>query len=253
MSKTYHVSDLFFTRWEDLSPKMHTAVFALQQELIHTPRLAGESGEANIQYGARLIGVLRRLRKNKRLVDKIDVAQAVDIYNDLSFLSQPWYYFPDLQLSWGKTPEDNLSRHTFDHFIYADNEYSLYIVSKDQKYLRRLVATLYQPSFDKENVDPLEQRIKLPEWKLYLVLFTYAHVRDFIVKRCKTLIPPPVHIEGSNAKPEPTGRMWLQLKHRLAETPAFQGYDNTGRANMYSALDYLEDLAQQQKENHGKH
>ncbi|HTF21008.1 MAG TPA: hypothetical protein VK658_23195 [Chryseolinea sp.] len=248
MSKTYNVSDLFITRWEDLSPKMRVAVYLLQQELDRTPTMEG-SGEPGVQYGARLIALLRHLRRNARLVDKLTVSQAVDIYNDLAFLNQPWYFFPDLSLKWGKTPDEKLARHSFDHFIYADNEYSSYVASSDIKYLRRLVATIYQDRFDKEDVDQLEHTIRLKDWQLFLVFFTFAHVRTFVVKRCKTLMPPG---PGSdNSKAAPTGSMWLSLKHRLAETPAFQGYDVTGGSNMYSALDYLEDLAKRKSEKHG--
>lgn len=247
--RTYNVSDLFFTRWEDLSPKVHATVYTLQQELINTPRVAGQDGQANVQYGIRLIAVLRHLRKNKMLVDKINVTQAVDIYNDLKFLNEPWYFFPEIEADWAVTPLDKMAKHTFDHFIYADNEFSKYLVTQDVKYLRYLVATLYQVHFDKENVEILAQTLKAKEWQLVLVFATYAHVREFVMNRCKLLLPKPIHNpDAEPAKPQPTGRMWLQLKHRLAETPAFQGYETTSKANMYSALDYLEDLVQQKEQ-----
>jgi hypothetical protein len=44
--------------------------------------------------------------------------------------------------------------------------------------------------------------------------------------------------------------MWQELKHRLAETPAFQGFDKAGKANIYDCLDYLEGLAKQNARAH---
>lgn len=245
MSKTYHVSDLFFTRWKDLPPKVHAIVYTLQQECEHARTVEGEDGQPNVQYGIKLIKVLRHLRKRKLLVDKINVSQAVDIYNDLTFLREPWYHFPSLPHPWAKTPADKMARHTFDHFIYADNEFSSFVATQKTVHLNRLAATLYQDNFDKEAVEDLSKS-KFNGLTLLIILWTFAHVRQFVVRRCKTLLPPAPASEQS--KPAATGRMWLQLKHRLAETPAFQGYDNTGRANMYSALDYLEDLAKQKEE-----
>lgn len=250
MQKTYNVSDLFFTRWEDLTPKQHAIVYTLQQECELARRMEATDGVPAIQYGLKLIGVLRHLRKNRSLVDRINEEQAVDIYNDLTFLSKPWYYFPVINLPWAHPPDEKMSRHSFDHFIYADNEFSAYVMTNDVKHLKRLVATLYQKEFDKEAVEQLAtSRIK--DHYLLLVFYTFAHIRDFVMKRCKTLLPRP--IPGAQSKPAPTGGMWLTLKHRLAETPAFQGYDTAGKANMYSTLDYLEDLARQKEEQRGKH
>jgi hypothetical protein len=251
MSKVYKVSDLFFSSWAELTQKAHAETFALQQNI-------QQIDPEKQAYGWTLIQILRRLRKNPLLVDKINVAQAVDIYNDLKFLNEPWYYFPVLKLKELPLvpPEDKMARHTFDHFIYADNEFSSYIATQNINHLRRLLVTLYglpgELYFDKECVAERADLIKgsVKEWQLNLVFFTYAQVRQFLMKRCKTLLPAPPKrsIDEPEEDAAPTGAMWLKLKHRLAETPAFQGYDNAGRANMYSSLDYLEDLAQQ-KEN----
>lgn len=246
--KAYRVSDLFFTEWHQLSGRAHSEVYSLHQQIKSLP--ADKQGSQ--EYGLLLIGILRRLRKRPLLVDKINVEQAVDIYNDLTFLNQPWYYFPQLQVKGLEiiSPEEKLARHTFDHFIYADHEYSSFLLTQETKHLARLAATLYQQNFDKEMVDTIAAKLKVNEWKLSLIFYTYAQVREFVMKRCKTLLPPaPV---SDNIKPTATGSTWLKLKHRLAETPAFQGYETAGRANMYASLDYLEDLAQQ-KENAHRH
>ncbi len=244
--KVYVVDDLFFTSWDQLSDMVRTEVFALHQEL-----KVMEVG--SVQYGYHLIQILRRLRKNWRLVDKINEAQAVDIFNDLAFLKTPWYNFPKLTYKL-ITPDDYLARHTFQQFIYADNEFTTFLATQDNKYLVRLVATLYKQNgdwlFDKEAVEGraayLRHRIK--DWELKAVMFSYMHVRDKLMSRCKTLFPALSQTSPDGevvaTKVVPTGKMWLQLKHRLAETKAFAGMETAERANMYSALDYLEDIAQ---------
>jgi hypothetical protein len=245
----YTVQELFHNEWEQLSGKVIAEVYALYLQLQSVEKDSKE-------YGFFMIAILRRLRKRPLVIDKINVEQAVDIFNDLQFLNKPWYAFPHLQpqlrgfskMLYKKLhkPDDKLAQHTFDHFIYADNEYSSYVVTQDDKYLNRLVATLYQKTFDKEAVEPIAKTLKLDEWQKQLVFFTFSHVRAFVMKRCKTLLPSVSSSEES--KPRPTGAMWLKIKHRLAETPAFQGYDKAGSANMYSTLDYLEDLAQIREE-----
>jgi hypothetical protein len=250
--KIYSVSDLFFTSWPELDPRTHAIVYLLYQDLKALP-LSGDGPS----YGFRLIQILRHLRKNPALVNKIKTEeQAVDIFNSLDFLAKPWYFFPLLPTAiLAKKPDEYMARHTFDHFIYADNEYSSFLSTRDVKYLRRLVVTLYsypgEEHFEKEDVARRETVIAkhIDDWQLNLVFFTYAHVREFVTKRCKTLLPVMASSgpdeEVKEVKVMPTGALWLKVKHRLAETPAFSGYDAAGRANMFSALDYLEDLAQQ--------
>lgn len=247
--RVYVTSDLFFTAWDELNPRIHAIVYALKQNL----PAPDQDGGDRPSYGFMVIQILRHLRKNKGLVNKINVDQAVDIFNELVFLEKPWYFFPDI--SGLQQPSEKMSQHTFDHFIYADNEYSMFLATQDTKYLRRLLVTLYaypgDHFFDKERVSIRESQLDVEDWELNLVFFTYAHVRAFVANRCKTLLPAPAVVKAEDEAPvqdikfTPTGALWLKLKHRLAETPAFQGYDNAGRANMYSALDYLEDLAQQ--------
>ncbi|HEY3403895.1 MAG TPA: hypothetical protein VGK59_10940 [Ohtaekwangia sp.] len=243
MSRVYQVSDLFHTSWEALSTKKHAEVYALMQEL-------SVAKPGSRRYGFLLIAVLAQLNRNPRLVDRINEKQAVDIFNDLSFLREPWYHFPVIESEGMVKPDDKMARHTFDHFIYADNEFSNYTIHRDQKYLRRLLVTLYQKQFDSEAVDELSGKLWAEDYELSLVFFTYAQVREFVMKRCKTLLPPAGKstAEETTQQARPTGSMWLKLKHRLAETPAFQGYETAGKARMYAALDYLEDLAKNQQE-----
>jgi hypothetical protein len=269
MTKEYTIQDLFFTRWEDLAPRIHSEVFTLYQGLDIPKDIPG----GGTQYGFSLIQILRRIRKNPDLVNKINVEQAVDIFNDLKFLREPWYFFPKLpnRILPMVRPDEKMARHTFDHFIYADNEFSLYLITHEEKYLRRLVVTLYpligEEIFDPEEVDYREKKLllagKLKPWQYNLVFFTFAQIREHIMQRCKTLLPAPMKkrtIEGEDisesleeitAKAQPTGAMWYKIKHQVARTPVFGGFEGTGRANMYHVLDHLEILCKEQQP-HGK-
>lgn len=243
MAREYTVADLFYTAWHELSGKTHADVYLLQCNI-----LTLEKGSK--EYSWTLINILRRLRKRLLLVDKFNVEQAVDIYNDLSFLNSPWYFFPDIRVpvfSGLATPKDAMAQHTFDHFIYADNEFSQFLITREKTYLKRLVATLYQPQFDKEAVQRIADGLRATDWQLNLAFYAYGHVREKVMDRCKALLPRASAAADSEGSASPTGGMWLLIKHRLAETAPFQGYDAAGKANMYAALDYLEDLAQQKK------
>lgn len=251
--KSYQVSDLFFNNWKDIPrAKTHADVYGLFILMLAMKPTQPE-------YGFHLIAILRALRKNPQLVDKINEAQAVDIFNDLVFLKDPWYHFPVRSVKCNPyelvAPEEHMSRHTFDHFIYADNEFSKSMVVDDEKERRqllvRLVATIYrhpgETVFDRESVDQRAESIAktITDWELSLITHTYAHIRSFITNRCKHLMPAP----PKGAKDEAltvTGPMWQELKHRLAETPAFQGFKKASQANIYDCLDYLEGLAKQQ-------
>lgn len=244
--KTYAVPDLFFTRWEDLTPRLHAEVYALYNSL--TP-------PEDPQYGFTLINILRRLRKNKGLVNRINVEQAVDIFNDLAFLKKPWYYFPLLdnkKLSL-VTPDGKMARSSFDQFIYADNEFSQFLITQDAAYLHRLVVTLYplagDQHFDKETVEDRARAITghLKPWQLNLVFFTFSQIRSYVMTRCKTLLPPPAG-PSPDQEPVPTGPMWYRIKHQAARTGVFGTFDETGRTNMYSVLDHLEILCQEQED-----
>lgn len=248
MNKVYTVSDLFFTSWAELSPKQQAQVYALK--FVVDSYKNHPSEDPDINYGMATIALLRILRKRPLLVDKIDVEQAVDIYNDLAFLNEPWYHFIDLHLPFSgmRKPDEKMARSTFDHFIYADHEYSCYLITLDDKYKKQLLCALYQEKIDPNRTDELAEKLKAEPWELDHVFFAYAQCRQFIMNRCKTLLPPAAASEGEEKRP--TGDMWQQLKFRLAETPAFQGMETAGRANMYTALDYLEDLAKQNTKKH---
>lgn len=249
MKKQYAVSDLFYSSWAELHPLKQATVFALQQHALQLDRTSE-------QYGATLISILRTIRKNWRLVDKLTDEQAVDCYNDLSFLNEPWYYFTKFRHAViAIPPDERMSNSSFDRFIYADNEYTSYLATHDVRYLRRLVVTLYrypgEEIFEKESVAERALMIEdlVKEWELNLVFFTFTHIRAAISKRCPKLLPPPVKKLAAPGEEEPepdpvtnSGPMWNTIKHEAAATLVFGSFQETGRANMYDVLDHLEHL-----------
>jgi len=175
--------------------------------------------------------------------------QAVDIYNDLKFLREPWHFFPEIKNL--VKPDDYLAQHTFDHFIYADGEFTSYLVNFDDKYLRKLVVTLYRETkgehFYRDEVNFRAAKLEIKAWQLQLVFFTFSHVRQFIVKRCKNLLPSRP-AEG-NEKPKCSFPMWDDVKHSAVRTLVFGDFTAIGRANVYDVLDHLEKIAKEKKEN----
>ena len=249
MSKTkvYAVDDLFFTSWKDLDDITHARVFTLQQALTAMDK-------SNPQYGYALIASLRLLRKRPLLVDKINVPQAVDIYNDLKFLREPWYYFPEIpnDLTAVK-PDDHMARSSFDQFIYADNEFSTYLINEDKKHLRRLAVTIYAPRgeeiFDAQTVETREASLQnIDEDLLMQMFFTFMQVRNFVMKRYKRLLPKAAASDDEDRKPSPTGAMWHEIKHQVVRTNVFGTFKETGQSRMYDVLDHLEILCKEQEE-----
>jgi hypothetical protein len=241
--RTYQVSDLFYTDWQQLSYKARAFVFSLHQQLLQM-----KSG--SMEYGFTLISVMRKLRKSRRLVDRVNEEQVVDIYNQLKyhFLVKPWYDFPRIK-NW-RAPEEKMATCSFDQFIHADNEFTTYLATEDPKFLKRLAITLYlhrtDLSFDKDKVESREHLYSIKQHEIELIFFTYLHVRDFVVKRCKNLLPlPPKSEEETTQNPVPSGRMWHEIKHSAARTLVFGSFDELGKANMYDVLDHLELLSKQ--------
>jgi len=241
MKKEYQVSDLFYDDWRKVKPKIHVEVFALQQKL-------NSISKEDPEYGFILIRILRLLRRKALLVDKINVEQAVDCYNELKFLNQPWHFFPEIKNL--ITPDDYLARHTFDHFIYADGEFTSYIVKNDESYLRKLVVSLYQETqgeyFYRDEINFRAEKLSVKPWQLMLVFFTFAHVRNFITNRCKNLLPKSKATEETT--PQVSFAMWDDIKHAAVRTGVFGDFTAQGRANVYDVLDHLEKLAKDRKE-----
>ena len=84
MEKQYTVTDLFYTQWSELSVRQRIKVHELNQMRQDLPL---------DQHGTYIILIMRELRKRPLLVDRLNEAQVVDIFNSLTFLNEPWLFF----------------------------------------------------------------------------------------------------------------------------------------------------------------
>lgn len=251
------VSDLFYDRYSDLPAKKLAELGPLRRVWIQLHEsLIGKSDDEKelTKYGIASIAVLRVLRKAPFLVDKITVDQALDCLNELTFFRQPWHDFPPIHDKFSH-PDEFMHNRTFDHFIYADHEFSQITMHAEPttQSLAKLAACLYNvPGQIHFNEDAFPERAKIierecKEWQLQLVMHTYANVREWIVERCKTLLPA-----GSSEtvhKPSATGPMWKELKQRTAELkltwkdPASQETGYVGHGRYLEILDHLESIS----------
>lgn len=139
MARQYQISQLFKTSWQELTLRQMLEVVALSGQL-------SLFEEGSKDYGLTVISILRALRKNKNLVSKIDVEQAVDCFNDINFFKRtpkgefvtPWLYFPIKKFQKkfhgigvtyyrpemsGDLPMYNRS---FDQLVFADTAFSTF-------------------------------------------------------------------------------------------------------------------------------
>ncbi len=243
MRKTYKVSDLFYDNYQAL-PVRRLADLAIVR------RTWQEQAVTSEHYGILSIAALRAIRKSPLLVDKINVEQAIDCLNELTFLKEPWYFFPQfIRLINAYRPDEYFHDRTFDHFIHADNEFS-------KGNAAGVVACLYFHDHGHFNPDKLADNTKQIKqkwqpWQVELVMHTYANVREWITARCKNLFDGPksdIEAENLASPPKPTGSMWIELKQRTAELritwkdPNGKETNYVGHARYLEVLDYLEGL-----------
>jgi len=258
MQKSYSVSDLFYTDWNKISPQKIVEGYS---HFCNTKTF--EPGSEH--HGASIIFTLRALRKNWRLVDKVNVAQAVDIFNELEpNLSKPWTTFflnkVTANVRWYFAPADKMSNRTFDHFIYADSCLTKSIHHKDEKLvqeeLARLVAILYLPSGELHYQDEVVQRRtelfkkELKPWQLLFVMYTFGHIKKRIIDGCPNLFPKSNSGSGETVKD--TLPMWFDIKMQLANSGIFGDYEKVGRTGLYHVINALESLNRDKNKTHAQ-
>jgi len=258
--KSYSISDLFITAWQDQSkrPTLTTEEMATVIGLRHSLDQAREENNlVNIGYYS--IMMLRTLRKDKSAVAKMNEEQVVDCINDISFFREPWYFFPPVAIGAFQAPDEYMHDRNFEQFVYADSTFTKYLkLEEDLKRahpsqegcfisvetMNDFVAILYTRP-EEFNVPEISTRARLgarmKDYEKAVIFHTYANVREYILGRCPSLFPKP---EG---KQEPakkqvvyTGKMWRNLLFDFSETEAFKGYDRARTAYIYDAMDYLE-------------
>ncbi len=277
MKREYPIQQLFKMGWEQLTPKEMITIIELSDRILDVEK-------DSVDYGFILIAMLRIIRKNKSAVSKINEAQAVDCFNNVTFFQRnedrsfktPWLFFPIGNFTAGGETFERpqllgtlpMYNRTFDHLVYCDQAFSAfclfnYQLNKEHIPARRdqlqsdmndaldsLIAVLYhsQFNFDVKRIEVTSRLIrqKLTIAERSLILHTYANVRQFITEKYPYLFPAPLPSnEQSESAPQLTGAMWLNLRFDLAETEVFKGFDTARNALIYDALNYLEKKAKE--------
>lgn len=262
MSIMHKITDLFHTEWQHLKADIAGDILSIQH---HIEQLRLQ--EKFDQLGSQIYKVVLLLCRQPKVFQKLSPEQIRDIYHDINLFEKMWYSF---HVTWINTrraklfaPENKLADFTFLQLIWADAEYSKFLVlahqgSEEAEHaLNRFISVLYSPKhegkkelFTEEVMEefagilPAELTFQLK----YLILRTYGNCRAFIMQRCEHLFPQSHNADGEPGTPQYTGKMWKDLLYDLADTPAFSGYDRAANTNIYKALDYLEKRAKEAKE-----
>jgi hypothetical protein len=251
MSKPYSIAELFYTKWQHLTYSQMMTVIDLRYRLDQAKK-----EELWKSYGYFSIMILRELRKNKRLVAKINERQAVDCLNDLAFIREPWYFFPNVGGGL-LAPDEYMHNLIFNQLVYADAAFTRYCVKQyrakqtnteadTEAEINELIGILYTPAnlFDDKLIDyRASMACELKPYIKALILHTYANVREYISKRCPALFNIKKNEEPTETPPMYTGKMWQTILFNLSETPTFPGLEKAEKASLYKALDYLEQKA----------
>lgn len=263
--KSYNIQDIFKTSWlspegkQWFTPKEISMIIDFRQN-IEEARLKNE--HANVGHWS--IMMLRVLRRNKNAVAKINVSQAVDCINDITFFNDPWFNFPVPGFTVNEKsfipPDEYMHDRIFDQLVYADAAFSKFCVTEynrstnpalqPEKYVDELIAVIYcaPEKFDEKNLADDCHLVAgaLKDFEKAVILHSYANIRAYIIDRCPNLFPkPPDTDHDVDIKPIYTGDKWLSLRYDLSETPAFQGLEVARKAYIYTAMDYLEKKAKE--------
>jgi hypothetical protein len=249
--KTYSISELFHMSWSALATEDMAIVIEFRDKMKKTK----EQG-LRTAHGYAAITMLRALRKNKSLVSKINVDQAVDCINDISFFEQPWFFFPKIG---NDRPADFLKDHLFIQLYYIDSLLSKFLMQHHydcrahppqdisevaKAYLDDVIGVIYTKpdEFDESKVVERGKAIGkvLKDFERVVIIATYANVKEFIINECPDIFPTSEAEPSANAAPVDTEPMWQALLFDLSETKAYPGMDKAKRAPMYEALSYLE-------------
>lgn len=271
------VTDLFKVSWKELTTDEMARVIITKQE-VEMARRQGWDGAA----GVYAIALLRSLRKDTALVDKLDVSQAVDCLNDILqmksypenpkyYISEPWFFFPATTTEFFEAPSEMMSNRCFAQLVYADSLFTKYLVSdyyarqghppQDlspavEAYLDDMIAVLYTPkeSFDEQYIESNAKMLKLTEAQRMVIFHTYANIRRYIVKdRCPNFFNTVEEDEDSDQvnhvsnAPVYSGKIWQDILFDVAASPQFQGLNKTKSAYMFDVLDFLEKTVKESK------
>lgn len=259
MMKTYNISALFITSWQDqhkkptLTTEQMSAVISVRHNLDQAKE---ENNLTNIGFYS--IMMLRLLRVNKSAVARINEEQVVDCINDITFFREPWYFFPPVAPGVFQAPDEYMHDRNFEQLVYADSAFTKYLkLEQDLKRahpsqegsfissetMNEFIAILYTRPEDfraTEISDRARLMAGLKDHEKAVIFHTYANVREYIVQRCPSLFPKSDNQSQAPVQVMYTGKLWRNLLFDFSETEAFKGFDRARTAYIYDALDYME-------------
>src|SRR5687768_9876977 len=127
--KSYTISDLFHTYWldQDGEPTLTPKEMAMVIDMRHNLDTA-RANKDHLKVGFYSIQLLRILRRNKSAVAKINVEQVVDCINDISFIREPWYFFPKVAEGIFHAPDEYMHDRNFEQLCYADGSFTKFLI-----------------------------------------------------------------------------------------------------------------------------
>lgn len=249
----HQISEFFYDSWDQLDHKK-----AIQMMLIKSKVDSMLEAEQYEWVGRMGFFQLQTISRDPLFLKKLTEEQIYDIRKDLVFIDSPWLFFHIVAIK-GKhhtyfSPGERMYDLTFQHLIYADANFSKYLITEQPRDLDKFIASLYQPMFEgdripfiPDNLDPIGEDIgaALHRHEKQLILTTYVHIRNSIMERCPALFKSSSEPDNNSSSVEYTGEMWRDLLYELADTPAFQGIEAAKSTPIYEALDYLEKKAKE--------
>jgi len=253
--KSYMISDIFKTHWSELTTDEMAMVLIYKSKLDY----ARHSGEMSLA-GLYAIRIMQQLRKHSA-VGELTVEQAVDCINDLSFIADPWFMFPDLGVSSPfEAPPTHLKHHTLGQLYWMDSLFSKFIIQDyidrrahppqdpsaiAEMYLDEMIGVIYTspPAFDERLISTRGNEIKkmLTHSARTVILYSYANTKKFIIDEFPLTFPTREDDDETGVKaPVDSEPMWQSIVYDLSESPAYPGTDKAKAAPMYEALNYLE-------------
>lgn len=220
--KEKNISDIFHTSWDSLRSEKGGNQVIITMRYLQIVRATLDQ-KAYTQFGYYVRILIKSLAKQK--VQRLDSEQLVDIYHDLKFLHEPWYFFstPVIKLKSNSplsrgvaegrgvlhAPDERLSNITYSNFKFADAKFTKYLCHQEagedkeaQLELNKLMACLYCPGLGDERIFHEKQiddhagilETRLRPWEKLLAAETYGYIRTYIVNRETFLFP-----QGSNS------------------------------------------------------
>ncbi len=181
MKKSIAIQDLFHTSWDSLRSEKGGNQVIMTMRYLQIVRATLEK-QSYTQFGYYLRILLRTLTRKKsplnlRSLGEGGPEQLVDIYHDLKFLHEPWYFFPTPVINLESSPllrppkplakvgrgvaegrgvyapDERLSNITYANWKFADAKFTKYLCHQEagedkeaQLELDKLMACLYIPA-----------------------------------------------------------------------------------------------------------